>query len=167
MQIHQAIQNVFGQIIVSLEQLTGEQYQYPCKSLFGASIGQHVRHVIELFICLNNGYETGTVNYENRKRDTRIETDKTFAIDLLQMIGNNLNKPDKALLLESAYDEQSDETITVTTNYLREIIYNLEHTVHHMALIRVGINEAANNFALPEGFGIASSTVKYRKACAQ
>lgn len=166
MKFQQAIKNVFIQLTDSLSQLSDEQYHQPSKVLFNATIGQHVRHVIELFICLNNGYETGTVNYENRKRDIRIETDKLFACDLLQMIAANLDKADKELLLEAAYDEQSDDTITVHTNYYREIIYNLEHTVHHMALIRVGINDVSS-INLPEGFGIASSTIKYRKACAQ
>jgi hypothetical protein len=166
MQFQHAIKNIFEQLGGSLDQLTDEQYSQPSKILFGASIGQHVRHVIELFICLNNGYETGTVNYEKRKRDIRIETDKAFAGDLLQMIANSLDKPDKYLLLEAAYDEQSDDTVTVATNYNREIIYNLEHTVHHMALIRVGINEVAA-IEIPDGFGIASSTIKYRKTCAQ
>lgn len=166
MKFNQAIKNVFGQLTESMQQLSQEQYQHPSKVLFNATIGQHVRHVIELFICLNNSYETGTVNYESRKRDPRIETDKSFACDLLEMISNNLDKPDKNLLLEAAYDEQSDNTVTVTTNYYREIIYNLEHTVHHMALIRVGINEVSA-VDVSEGFGIASSTIKYRKACAQ
>jgi uncharacterized damage-inducible protein DinB len=166
MQFQQAIKNVFEQLSRSLGQLSDEQYQQPSKILFGASIGQHVRHVIELFICLNHGYETGTVNYENRKRDIRIETDRIFANDLLQMIANNLDKANKDLLLEAAYDETSTDTVTVATNYSREIIYNLEHTVHHMALIRVGINEVSS-IDIPDGFGIASSTIKYRNSCAQ
>ena len=166
MQFYQAIKNVFAQLTDSLEQLTDEQYSQPSKILFKASIGQHVRHVIELFICLDQGYESGTVNYEKRKRDHRIETDRLLAIQLLQMIANNLDKADKELLLEASYDEQSDNTATVTTNYYREIIYNLEHTVHHMALIRVGVKEVSE-VDLPESFGVASSTVKYRKACAQ
>jgi len=85
---------------------------------------------------------------------------------LLQKIYNGLERPNKKLMLESNYDEHNIETITVATNYYREIIYNLEHTVHHMALIRVGINEVSN-ITVPEGFGVASSTIKYRQACAQ
>ena len=166
MQFYHSIKNVFAQLTASLELLTDEQYSKQSKILFKASIGQHVRHVIELFICLNQGYETGVVNYEQRKRDHRIETDRVLAIELLQMIANNLDKGNKELLLEANYDEQHDNALKVNTNYYREIIYNLEHTVHHMALIRVGINEVSE-VELPENFGVASSTVKYRRACAQ
>lgn len=166
MQLQQTVKNVFVQLSESLHQLTEEQYVQPSKTLFNATIGQHVRHIIELFICLENGYETGMVNYEKRKRDLQIETNKGFANELLQNIYTGLEKPNKILLLESNYDEHSFETLTVTTNYYREIIYNLEHTVHHMALIRVGINEVAT-ITVPDGFGVASSTIKHRKACAQ
>src|SRR5689334_17121018 len=144
MQLQNSIKHVFTQLSDSLEQLSEAQFTQPSKRLFQATIGQHVRHIIELFICLENGYRTGIVNYEKRKRDIRIETDKVFAQDLLFGISQSVNKPDKELLLEANYNEQSDETVFINTNYYRELLYNLEHTVHHMALIRVGINEIAS-----------------------
>ncbi|TMI95779.1 MAG: DinB family protein [Bacteroidetes bacterium] len=162
MQLQQTVKSVFVQLSESLHRLTDAQYIQPSKTLFNATIGQHVRHIIELFICLEKGYDAGIVNYEKRKRDLVIEADKDFANRLLQEIYANLEKPNKRLLLESNYDEHSAEALTVTTNYYREIIYNLEHTVHHMALIRVGINEVSA-IEVPEGFGVASSTIKYRK----
>ena len=166
MQLQQAIKNVFVQLTDTLQQLSAEQYKQPSKILFNATIGQHTRHIIELFMELDKGYETGTVNYEKRKRDYLIETDKDFAASLLFEIYNRLNKPDKGLILESNYDEHSNEVIAIKSNYYREVIYNLEHTVHHMALIRVGVTEVSG-IKLPEGFGVASSTIKYRKECAQ
>ena len=164
MQFKEAIKNVFNQLDESLIKLSEAQYKQPSKILFNATIGQHVRHIIELYICLYNGYETGVVNYEKRNRDIRIETDKDFAIESLQMITHNLDKSNKDLLLEACDD--LSPAIPVATNYYREIIYNLEHTVHHMALIRVGINEVST-ISIPDGFGVASSTIKYRKECAQ
>jgi hypothetical protein len=166
MQLQQAVNNVFVQLSASLDQLSQQEYVQPCKTLFSNTIGQHVRHIIELFQCLENGYESGIVNYEKRKRDTEIETNKDFANSLLQKIHAGLARNNKELVLEAAYDEHSADAIHISTNYFREIAYNLEHTIHHMALIRVGINEVSS-IELPEDFGVASSTVKYRKQCAQ
>lgn len=166
MQLQQAVNNVFVQLSASLDQLSQQEYVQPCKTLFSNTIGQHVRHIIELFQCLENGYESGVVNYEKRKRDIEIETNKDFANSLLQKIYAGLSRSNKELILEAAYDEHSIEAINISTNYYREIAYNLEHTIHHMALIRVGINEVSS-IELPEDFGVASSTVKYRKQCAQ
>jgi len=166
MQLQQAVNNVFVQLAGTLQKLSPQEYVKPCNTLFSNTIGQHVRHIIELFQCLENGYETNMVNYEKRPRDIAIETDKEFAGRLLQDIFKKLNRPDKELVLEACYDELSLEPITITTNYYREIAYNLEHTIHHMALIRVGITEVSG-IQLSDDFGVASSTVKYRKQCAQ
>jgi hypothetical protein len=166
MQLQQSIKQVFLQLTDSLDRLTNEQYTRPSKTLFNATIGQHVRHIIELFICLENGYDTGIVNYEKRKRDQRIEQDKYFARKLLIGIYTHLHEEDRSLLLEANYNELSEELILIPTNYYREIVYNLEHTVHHMALIRVGINEVSS-IELPAGYGVAASTIKHQKACAQ
>ena len=166
MQIAQAIRNVFVQLHETLDKLTPEQYTACSKSLFNATIGQHVRHIVELFQCLEQGYETGIVNYERRKRDRQIEMDKNLAIRLLHQINSDLLRTDKKLQLEMSYDDVSNETITVESNYYREVVYNLEHTVHHMALIRVGVAELSD-IQLPEGFGVASSTIKHRETCVQ
>ncbi len=166
MQLQKAVNNVFVQLSASLADLSQEEYIQPSKTLFNNTIGQHVRHIIELFQCLENGYETGTVNYEKRKRDMVIEGSKQTALELLHKIHESLDRQNKELVLEATYDEHSGETIKLATNYFREIAYNLEHTIHHMALIRVGINEISS-IQLPAEFGVASSTVKHRNQCAQ
>jgi hypothetical protein len=162
MKIQKAIQKIFVQLSGSLQQLSNEEYMKMCPTLFNATIGQHVRHIIELFICLEQGYEKGLVNYEKRKRDYSIEVNKEVAIALLDEIPAKFYKHDKNLLLEATYDELSNDTILISTNYFRELVYNLEHTIHHMALIRVGINEVSS-VKVPEEFGVASSTIKYKR----
>lgn len=166
MKIQHAIQNIFVQLSESLKLLKPAEYTCPSRILFNATIGQHTRHIIELFLELEKGYASGAVNYESRKRDYDIETNKELACSLLQKIYATIDKPDKYLLLEANYDEDSNDVLTIQTNYYREVVYNLEHTVHHMALIRVGINEVSA-IQLPNDFGVASSTIKYRKLCAQ
>ena len=166
MQLQQAVNNVFVQLAETIKQLSASQYAQPCSNLVNNTIGQHVRHIIELFQCLENGYPDSSVNYENRKRDKTIETDKELALRLLQDIYSQLDRPDKPLVLHASYDDHSSTPIAIPTNYYREIAYNLEHTIHHMALIRVGIAEVSE-IRLPENFGVASSTVKHRKQCAQ
>ena len=166
MQLQKTIQHVFLQLSETLHALSADQYVQPSSTLSNATIGQHTRHIIEMFICLEDGYVTGIVNYEKRKRDIAIESDKAFACGLLVKICNGLNKPDKAMVLEASYNEDSDELLHFNTNYYREIAYNLEHTIHHMALIKVGILLLAD-IELPDGFGVATSTMKYRKECAQ
>ncbi len=160
------IQNVFVQLSESLHQLSDAEYGQPSKILFNATIGRHVRHIIELFLCLEKGYQEGIVNYEKRKRDHRIETDRSFAATLLKELYQRLSRPNKDMILEAEDYADTAETVMIPSNYYREIAYNLEHTIHHMALIRVGINEVSS-ITLPDEFGVAYSTIKFRQQCAQ
>lgn len=165
MVLQQPANQLFVQLKELLHSLTNQEYFQPIAVLSNASIGQHTRHIIELFQELNTGYETGSVNYEDRKRDFAIETNREIAIEKLSEISAACNKKDKPLRLVSEHGETVP--IIVSTNYYRELIYNIEHTVHHMALIRVGVI-TQTNIDLPSSFGVASSTIKHRKKqCAQ
>ena len=166
MQLQQAVNNVFVQLSACLDQLSQEQYVQPCNTLLNATIGQHVRHIIELFQCLEKGYDDGIVNYEKRKRDYQIETNKELATALLKAVYQNIERPNKEIILEAEDYCDTMDVASIPSNYYRELAYNLEHTIHHMALIRVGVNEVSS-IELPDEFGVAYSTVKYRKQCAQ
>lgn len=166
MLLKQPIQNVFVQLSESLHRLSDTEYSQPSKILFNASIGQHVRHIIELFLCLEQGYETGIVNYEKRKRDYQVESNRLFAMELLAAIYQRIERPNIDLVMEAEDYEEAASPIAIPSNYYRELAYNLEHTIHHMALIRVGINEVSS-IQLPDGFGVAYSTIKFRTQCAQ
>lgn len=164
MQLVNTTKAVFAELVEALHALSREEYTIQCRHLSQATIGQHVRHVVELYQCLIDGYETGTVNYELRKRDRLIETDKDFAVSLLSDIANAIQRTDKPLVMQCALG--GDEIISTPSNFRRELVYNLEHTIHHMALIRVGVEEMSE-VILQESFGVAPSTIQYRKACAQ
>jgi uncharacterized damage-inducible protein DinB len=160
------ITNLLQQIGDLLEQLRDEQYTQPLKVLSGATLGQHIRHILEFYLELNRSYENGILNYDQRKRDREIETRRVFAIEQLVYILDNLQQEDKPLAITADYDSEPGNSFTVMSNYNRELMYNLEHTVHHMALLRIGV-DAMDKIALPVSFGVAISTLKYHQACAQ
>jgi len=161
-QIHQ----VFGQLHDVLHLLSDEEYITPCERLLNATIGQHVRHIIELVKCLEKGYKTGIVNYDNRERNQFIQINRELARTFLSDISTSAIRPNKTLLLETSYNEAAEVMLLIGTNYYRELVYNLEHAVHHMALIRIGINEVSKIIVSPD-FGMAASTIKYKRVCAQ
>ncbi|HXB30997.1 MAG TPA: hypothetical protein VNW49_14315 [Puia sp.] len=166
MDLQKAVRQVFLQLSDSLELLDKDQYNYSCKNLSGNTIGQHVRHIIEMFLCLENGYQSGVVDYEKRERDFLIETDKNFAAALLKEIILQISKENKSIYMLAYYNDQGDEPEKINSNYFREIAYNLEHTIHHMALIRIGLRELGD-IPVDDSYGVASSTIKYRQKCAQ
>jgi hypothetical protein len=160
------IEPVLLQLTAVLQQLSDAEYTAVSCQLNNSSVGAHTRHIIELFQSLLNGYNTGAVNYDNRKRDKKIETDRLFAAGLLTTIADEMDKPNKSLALTGLFAAQDNDELIINTNFYREAIYNLEHTIHHMALIRVAVNEVSS-IKLSENFGVAASTIQYKKACVQ
>ena len=133
MMLKQPIQHVFVQLSETLNQLTNEEYMQPSRILLRATIGQHVRHIIELFQCLEKGYDEGIVNYEKRKRDYQIETNKELAAALLKSVYQNVERPNKEIVLEAEDYCDTMEVASIPSNYYRELAYNLEHTIHDSA----------------------------------
>lgn len=146
-----------------LSELPKDCYSRSCEILSNATIGQHTRHIIELYLCLIKGYELSDVSYDRRERNLKIEEDLTYALDKLTYIQENLNKPNRTIKI--SYD-LAGEANCMDSNYFREVMYNLEHTIHHQALIKVGIKHFSTQ-EIPESFGVAPSTIQYRKVCAQ
>lgn len=130
--------------------------------LLGSSIGQHVRHILEFYSCLKDGYAEQKVNYDLRKRDLSIEENKMVAIHLIGDIIKWIEtaKP-IALTLEGSYEADEKEIFSILSHLDRELVYNIEHAIHHMAIIKIAaINAYA--YQLPADFGVASSTLKHR-----
>lgn len=158
-----AVKNNLDELLVLLQGLSDTEFSKPVKALGQATIGQHVRHIIEMYICLMEKYDCAIINYDNRERNKRIETDISYTTKKIAYIKEILEKEDKELVLEHAIN---NENVVTKSNYKRELLYNLEHSIHHQALIKVALHEFGNIF-VNENFGVAPSTIQYRKTCAQ
>ena len=150
-------------LIGLLNQLSENEYSKCCFELSGATIGEHTRHIVEMFQCLNRNYDSGIVNYDKRERNIVTQTNVGFAIQMITDIKNSIDKENKNLELHQMIDGAA---IQIQSNYNRELLYNLEHCIHHQALIKVAVlkNE---NIVIDNDFGVARSTIEYRKECVQ
>ena len=158
-----SINNSLNELVDLLNQLSQKEYSNSCAELSNATIGEHTRHIIEMFQCLENQYDLGIVNYDKRERNTRIQTDTVFAIENIVLIQQNLDKKNKNIELLQIID---GEEIRIESNYFRELLYNLEHCIHHQALIKVAILQC-ETVIIDANFGVARSTIEYRNQCAQ
>ncbi len=85
------------------------------------------------------------------------------AIFILEQQLTQIDKQNKEL---SLYHNCFSVTETLLTNYFRELLYNLEHSIHHQALIKVALFNSTH-IKISESFGVAPSTLEYRKQCVQ
>ena len=166
MEIVPACDNILEQMAEVIKQIDDKNYSKPSNTLHGSTIGQHFRHAIEFFECLKTGYNTGLISYDKRDHDRNIETSRILAIDVISRLRRFINGADSAkpLTLEVSYSPENNEGNKVATNMAREMVYNIEHVVHHMALVKIGIKELIPEFNIPHDFGVAISTIKYHRS---
>ncbi len=155
-----------------LREIDPQVYAMPLELLFGASIGQHTRHFVEFYQCLLDQiqHEDRAVNYALRARDLRIEEDPEFATQQINKICARILTIKENMSCTLVCDEHIEENcgVTVASNFEREVIYNIEHTIHHLAIIKIGLFAIAPRIALPAHFGVAPSTIQHKqKLCAQ
>lgn len=166
MNLKVAASDLLDQLEGIIDQISNDDFKKPLEILSDSSIGQHVRHTLEFFICLMDASNEGVINYDKRKHDKYIQEDKTLAVSVIRSIKEFIARvaDNKALSLEMEYgvSDSELEVSVVPTNYERELAYNIEHAVHHMALMKVGIISGLDYVELPPYFGVASSTVRYK-----
>ena len=158
-----AIRHTLEELKDLLNQLSNEDFALPILYLGNSSVGEHTRHIIEMFQCLLNSYESGLLNYDDRKRNILIQTDTNFAIQSIDDIIKSIEIENKSIVLKQLLCKNYT---VIETNYFRELLYNLEHCIHHQALIKVAVFQLGD-IQLTETFGIAPSTIEYRKQCVQ
>jgi hypothetical protein len=159
--IYAQVKDQFGLLITLTRHLNPEELTRKIDLLGSASIGQHARHIIELWQCALNGYDTGLVDYHNRERNLLLENDKDQILSAMNSIMAKASElHDKSLSLYIAHNEEGGVEVAETT-YLREVVYNVEHMIHHMALIKVALRAMQIEITQPN-FGMAYSTIQYQ-----
>ena len=168
MDINSVAVRALGDAEVYLETIDPEAYARPLDLLSGASIGQHTRHLVEFYQCLVDQADSESINYSKRLRDPMIEQDPKFALEVIRRLSVQVNSMDPETPISLQCSEHFDgENVEVTSNLGRELLYNIEHTIHHLAIIKIGLAAVAPEFDLPEHFGVAPSTIQHRNSCAQ
>jgi uncharacterized damage-inducible protein DinB len=145
-----------------LQQLSQAQYSTPLSLLSNASIGQHVRHILEFYQCVLDA-TSGIVNYDARERNRIIEGDSVYTVILIDWLVAKLETAldDRQLVLEGSYSVSESDTVRITTSMYRELAYCLEHSIHHQALLKIGLREMDLVNLVGATFGVAPATIRY------
>lgn len=143
-----------------LQQMEPEEYSRKLSLLSDASIGMHTRHVLEFYDLLLKS--TGEVSYDDRPRRLDLQEDVDMALAFIAGLKRRIPLVDNdiELTFKAGYDPESEKSTEVPSIFSRELAFNLEHCIHHMALIKVGLKELESNCKLPESFGVAPSTLR-------
>ena len=164
-----ALEQVLDQGEGLLRALDDESFKTPLNSARGAAIGGHYRHCLDHFERLFEGIEISLIDYDARRRDRRLETDREFALERTEELRLFTRTMDARLLHHSiqircAVSGDGGESPVATSTVEREIMFCISHAIHHYALIGMMCREM--DLRLPVEFGVAPSTLHFRSVTA-
>lgn len=161
MQVH--CQKNLQQLRSLLQRMSTEQYNNKVNILSGATIGQHIRHILEFYQCVLDHPED-VVNYDIRERNRLLETDVEYTIITIDGLLSKLevHTEDHYVVFEGNFSVTNDVTLTMATSLYRELAYCLEHGIHHQALIKIGLTELNLSSHIDSSFGVAATTLRFK-----
>jgi hypothetical protein len=163
MTVKDSVSHMFGQIKDLLIKLNAVQYNEELLLFNGSSIGGHVRHIYDFYECILSG--ESTIDYNCRNRNTLIQTNistATSAFDELMLKVTYLNINDQVKVVgDFNHKEIAKETVNSTIG--RELMYAYDHSIHHLAIIKMGIRTHFKNVIVHDNLGVAPSTIRYNK----
>ncbi|MCB1176608.1 MAG: hypothetical protein KDK36_03410 [Leptospiraceae bacterium] len=161
MLIAKTVGNLFENLVAILETMEEREFTGKLKVLNETSISSHSRHIYEFGECIISHNQGDILCYDERKRDLNLENSLSITLEKfyniiqsLYTFNNNYNLKVKHFL------GQAGEFIT-NSNMERELLFVLDHTIHHMAIIRIGLDTELPWIDIPKNFGFTPSTIRY------
>ena len=132
------------------------------------SVGPHLRHCVDHFRLLLDGWRSGRVDYDARPRDARLERDPQAMREALAAISGSLgglkpaDLPRELTVIQSAAPGRPP--VSSPSCLERELVFLSGHTIHHIAIM---IHAArAAGVELPAALAVAYSTEAHRESLA-
>lgn len=148
------------QAVQVLTAIDDAAYVKSCELFDGQRIGSHVRHVIDFYESLLNGLSEDAVDYDARKRDPVIESNRQAAIRRLRILAVRLMEDVRLRDDRNIWVNSEASACYAYSSLARELQVVCSHTVHHFALIAVLLH--SYGLAVPPDFGVSNSTARFR-----
>ncbi len=148
-------------ILEQLQLLSKDKRNYLYQDL---NIGNHVRHVIDHCIAVKDGISSGRIDYNNRNRGTHIESKSQQALNALNEFAKWVNNceqncTDKEMLIKSEIDCLQTRNQEFKSSLSRELLYLINHTIHHAA--HIGLICKHQEVEIPLHTGMAPCTMSF------
>ena len=149
-----------------INSMTDDDYTEPNPKLESGSIGAHIRHNLDHYLCYLRQSPQAQVNYDDRSREEGIEKDRKVAaehIDFIIQQISELSDTDLDQKIQVIMDCGSgDPENWCESTPRRELQFLASHTIHHYAIVKMlclnrGIKTTSD-------FGVAPSTIKAMKS---
>lgn len=164
MQTNLALADIVGQITRVVGQLDPASYKMPLSAFNGSSLGQHFRHILEFFQCLERGVDLGVVDYASRERNLLYEENPGLALEAFGRFSVRFQDIDtgRSIVVRSelGLEPRPEHGSTVG----REMVFVYDHAIHHLAIIKIGLQLYFPEVEAKSDLGVSPSTLKARQA---
>ena len=166
MKCKQGAAQLIDEIINTLTIIPEESYSSSLEVFDGGTLGKHFRHIHDFFSCLITQCEHNHVDYAKRKRDVTIENQKDSAIKHFDLLKSELSELDESKVLKVYADFmlQDGSRPEVQTTIGRELMYAYDHAVHHLAIVKIGLQSIDPSLPIKKDLGVAASTTSHQYA---
>jgi len=148
-----------------LDRISDAVYTASPSGLAPHKAGGHLRHILEFYECFLAGLASGRIDYDNRRRDLSVETNRQTAQARIRSLLCRL-ETEPTLRSDSSVrvrmEDSADSRITepfLISSVGRELQVLSSHTIHHFALIAMTLR--ALGVPVDSDFGVAPSTLCY------
>jgi len=152
------------QALALLDRVPDHAYAAPPPGFEPHRAGGHLRHILEFYQCFLEGSATLHIDYDARRRDRAIETNRAAAAAAIRSLIRMLEtSPDLSIdATVWVREEDGDQFLESTLN--RELQVLSSHTIHHFALLALTLR--LHGVSMDPDFGMAPSTLRYQRALA-
>jgi uncharacterized damage-inducible protein DinB len=124
------------------------------------AVGPHLRHCVDHFRVFLDGWRTGSVNYDARSRDPRLERDpEAVGRAFVEIAGalTTIRSVDLSMAMNVVQSAAPGRPpVSSPTRLDRELAFLSGHTIHHIAIMVLAAREAG--VAVPPHLARAFST---------
>ena len=155
-----------NQAVQLIESLDDASYVQCDSQYYSSGIGDHLRHIVEHYQLFLDGILSGLIDYDARKRDLLLSSQRNYAMTAIQEVQNSMDEIPKTCrtiqvkMMSSAEDELNSALSESSVS--RELHYLQAHTIHHFALIATILR--LQGVEPHPDFGVAPSTLKHRQS---
>ncbi|WP_257280188.1 MULTISPECIES: DinB family protein [unclassified Endozoicomonas] len=155
-------QEAVEQMIGFVSGMSANDYRFSDSGLFQSTIGQHLRHVLDLYEAVRSSSDE-LVDYDIRRRGLLLEHEKNAGLaelkDLLQWL-QALKAEDLALevVMKTEVLLSASSSVRLKSTLGRELIFASSHLIHHLAMMATIAKVAGNRIDPSVGMAPATST---------
>lgn len=148
-----------------IKELPADKYNHVAKPYFQSCLGKHMRHILDHYLCFVRDLDSGVIDYDQRKRDSQLETDRDHVLivitEIIEALNGLSNREDVSVKVLLCSDTDVPQGEATQSTVRRELQFLQGHTVHHHALIGAMLKFYGMDTA--REFGVAASTLVHEE----